>query len=432
MFKTDNVDLIVIAYNNHVNRQEGFIMELGKTLERRIKDLSSIGNDPTGGMTRLLYTDSWLEAQKYVEQETKVFGAETYFDEIGNLFAHIKGSELPGETIMSGSHIDTVVNGGTLDGQFGVVAAMTAIEYLVDNYGQPKRSLEIISMAEEEGSRFPTVFWGSKNFTGQARKEDVQNIADAKGAKFIDEMHRQGFDFKTKQTQRKDIEAFVEIHIEQGNVLENENLQVGIVNSIVGQRRYNVTLTGQANHAGTTPMSYRHDAVYCFSKIASEAIERANEVGDPLVLTFGKVIPKPNTVNVVPGEVEFTIDCRHTDAMFLKKFTTELEERMTEIAGNLGMTIAIDLWMDEAPVPMSQGIVETIEQQAKAGNYQYKVMHSGAGHDSQIIAPLYKTAMIFVPSIGGISHNPAEATDFKDLVEGVKLLADTLYQLAYK
>ncbi|MHC5268559.1 allantoate deiminase [Enterococcus sp. LJL98] len=407
-------------------------MEIAKTFERRDTELSAIGSDPTGGLTRLLYTDVWKAGQEYVKAEMESFGMVTCYDEIGNLYGRLAGTEKPEETILSGSHIDTVVNGGHLDGQYGILAAMTAMEYLVATHGQPKRSMEVISMAEEEGSRFPTVFWGSKNFMGEAQNEEVAEITDAKGLKFVDEMRRQGFDFKAEQTRREDIKAFVEIHIEQGNVLENEALQIGIVNNIVGQRRYAVTLKGQANHAGTTPMGYRHDAVYGFAKICSEAIDRAVAFGDPLVLTFGQVIPKPNTVNVVPGEVEFSIDCRHTDAEILADFTKDLEARMEAIAKAHGLTIEIDRWMDEAPVPMATEIVEVIEKKAKEGNYKYKVMHSGAGHDSQIIAPHYPSAMIFVPSIGGISHNPAEATKMEDLIEGIKMLADTFYELAYK
>lgn len=406
-------------------------MELEQTFKRRDTELSAIGSDPTGGLTRLLYTDVWKAGQEYVKAEMETFGMATHYDGIGNLYGRIEGTEAPEETILSGSHIDTVVNGGHLDGQYGILAAVTAMEYLVATHGQPKRSMEVISMAEEEGSRFPTVFWGSKNLMGEAQNDDVKDIADAQGIKFVDEMRRQGFDFIDEQKRREDIKAFIEIHIEQGNVLEKEELQIGIVNNIVGQRRYAVTLKGQANHAGTTPMGYRHDAVYGFSKICSEAIDRAVAFGDPLVLTFGKVIPKPNTVNVVPGEVEFSIDCRHTDANLLAEFTTALEMRMEEIAKEHGLTIEIDRWMDEAPVPMDQTIVEMMEKKAKAGNYKYKVMHSGAGHDSQIIAPHYPSAMIFVPSIGGISHNPAEATEMEDLIEGVKMLADTLYELAY-
>lgn len=287
-------------------------------------------------------------------------------------------------------------------------------------------------MAEEEGSRFPTVFWGSKNFVGIADNDEVKDIADAEGESFVAEMQRQGFNFKPAQTRRDDIKAFVEEHIEQGNILEMEHKQIGVVTSIAGQRRYDITLKGEANHAGTTPLGYRHDAVYGMSKMISKALDKAHEIGDPLVLTFGKVVPKPNTVNVVPGEVLFTMDCRHTDADFLVQFSTEIEDMMKEIAQEMGLEINIDLWMDEVPVPMDKNIVATVEQKAQDGNYNYRVMHSGAGHDSQIIAPVYPTAMIFVPSINGISHNPAEATNFEDLVVGVKLLADTLYELAYK
>ncbi|MDT2660287.1 allantoate deiminase [Enterococcus hulanensis] len=408
-------------------------MTLEKRLDNNIKALSQIGSDPTGGMTRLLYSDSWLEAQKFVEGTMQEIGLETSYDEIGNLFGRVTGTKYPEETILSGSHIDTVVNGGTLDGQFGVMAAYLAVQQLLETYGKPLRSLEVISMAEEEGSRFPTVFWGSKNFVCEASREQVEDIADSEGLKFVDEMRRQGFDFAEEaKTRRDDIKAFVEIHIEQGNVLENEKLQIGVVNNIAGQKRYTFVLRGEANHAGTTPMGYRRDAVYGFSKICSGIIDRAFAEGDPLVVTFGKVEPKPNTVNVVPGEVLFTMDCRHTDANELNRFTKEAEAYMKEVASELGLTLDIDLWMDETPVPMNESVVEVVEKAAKTKEMKYKVMHSGAGHDSQVIAPHYPTAMIFVPSIKGISHNPAEATDLADLVAGVEVLTQALYELAYK
>ncbi|WP_137662769.1 allantoate deiminase [Enterococcus hulanensis] len=408
-------------------------MTLEKRLDNNIKALSQIGSDPTGGMTRLLYSDSWLEAQKFVEGTMQEIGLETSYDEIGNLFGRVTGTKYPEETILSGSHIDTVVNGGTLDGQFGVMAAYLAVQQLLETYGKPLRSLEVISMAEEEGSRFPTVFWGSKNFVCEASREQVEDIADSEGLKFVDEMRRQGFDFaKEAKTRRDDIKAFVEIHIEQGNVLENEKLQISVVNNIAGQKRYTFVLRGEANHAGTTPMGYRRDAVYGFSKICSGIIDRAFAEGDPLVVTFGKVEPKPNTVNVVPGEVLFTMDCRHTDANELNRFTKEAEAYMKEVASELGLTLEIDLWMDETPVPMNESVVEVVEKAAKTKEMKYKVMHSGAGHDSQVIAPHYPTAMIFVPSIKGISHNPAEATDLADLVAGVEVLTQALYELAYK
>lgn len=408
-------------------------MELKKVLKENIDALSSIGSDPTGGMTRLLYSDSWLEAQKYVQNQLEEEGLTSNFDEVGNLFGRVEGTKYPEETIMTGSHIDTVVNGGTLDGQFGVISSYLAVRYLLETYGKPLRSLEVISMAEEEGSRFPTVFWGSKNFINEAKRSDVEEIVDSSGVKFVDEIHRHGFDFRDEtKSLRNDIRSFVEIHIEQGSVLEKENLQIGVVNNIVGQRRYTVTLKGEANHAGTTPMNYRKDAVYGFAKISSKTLDHAYEVGDPLVATFGKVDPKPNTVNVVPGEVSFTFDCRHTDEKELQEFTTEFETLVKDVARELGLEADINLWMDETPIPMDQKVVDKIKEAAEKEDVNYKVMHSGAGHDSQVIAPYYPTAMLFVPSIDGISHSPAESTDLDDLVVGVQVLARALFELAYK
>lgn len=250
--------------------------------------------------------------------------------------------------------------------------------------------------------------------------------------KFVDAMRNAGFDFKDEEeTLRTDIKAFLEIHIEQGNVLELENKSVGVVTSIVGQKRYTMILKGQANHAGTTPMKYRKDAIYGFSKICSQSIDKARLVGEPLVLTFGKVEPKPNTVNVVPGEVLFTMDCRHTDQNVLNDFTAEIEEDMHQIADELGLELTVDLWMDETPIPMDKKMIEVIKNVAEKEGINYRMMHSGAGHDSQIIAPQIPTGMIFVPSIDGISHNPAEETKLEDLVEGVKTMALALYELAY-
>ena len=403
-----------------------------KEIDGVVEWLSSFGKDPKGGVTRTLYTDEWLDAQNALKEKLEKIGLKTNFDEIGNLFGRIKGTEFPDEVIATGSHIDTVTNGGKLDGAFGIIAGMIAIKNLIEKHGAPKRSLELISMAEEEGSRFPYAFWGSKNIFGLANQEDVIDAKDIDGKKFVDEMRRCGFDFRKDNTPKDDLKAFLEIHIEQGNFLEMENKSVGVVTSIVGQRRYGIKLKGQANHAGTTLMKYRKDTIEAFARIVTSSLEKAKKKGDPLVLTFGKVDVTPNTVNVVPGETAFTIDCRHTDRDVLKDFTKEIEEDMRNICKDMGIEIEIDMWMDEPPVPMDEEIISIIEKASKDNNLNYKVMHSGAGHDSQIFAPRVATGMIFVPSINGISHNPAENTEVKDLAEGILALQSALYELAYK
>ena len=396
-----------------------------------VKWISSFGGLEQGGTTRLLYTEQWLTAQNAIKEKLSQIGMNTYFDDIGNLYGRFEGSKYKEQVIMSGSHVDTVVNGGKLDGQLGIIAAMLAMKYLKENYGQPLRTLELISMAEEEGSRFPYVFWGSKNVFAIANNDDVADIEDNNGIKFVDAMKNCGFKFNTQKA-RTNIKAFLELHIEQGGVLEREEKSIGVVTSIVGQRRYNIRLMGEANHAGTTPMSYRKDAIYAFSRICNESINKAIKVGDPLVLTFGHVEPKPNVVNVVPGEVMFTIDCRHTNQEELKSFTEEIEADMIRIAKELGLEIEINRWMDEAPIPMDDKLIKMLENICNQEKLSYRVMHSGAGHDSQIFAPRVPTAMLFVPSIKGISHNTAEDTKTEDLVEGIKALTYALYQLAYQ
>jgi len=209
------------------------------------------------------------------------------------------------------------------------------------------------------------------------------------------------------------------------------NQSLGIVTGIVGQKRFGVHLKGLANHAGTTPMGYRKDTVYGFSKMCASAIDKAKKLGDPLVLTIGKVIPRPNVPNVIAGELDFTIDCRHTNMDILSAFTEEIIHDMEKTAEELGLEMQTEMWLDDNPVPMDENIIKIITDVCKENNVNYRIMHSGAGHDSQIIAPRIPTGMIFVPSIGGISHNPAEDTKTEDLVEGIKILIGTLHKLAY-
>jgi len=400
-------------------------------IEETMGWLSSISDGDGPGTTRLLYSASWLRAQQELKARFETIGMQCRFDAIGNLYANMEGTETPEKTIATGSHVDTVVNGGKLDGQLGIFGGYLAVKKLLETFGKPKKSIQIISMAEEEGSRFPYVFWGSKNIFGLAKQEDVAGLRDANGISFLDAMHQCGFDFSTDYRERTDIEAFIELHIEQGNFLEEERITVGVVNSIVGQKRYNITLKGEANHAGTTLMRFRKDTVECMARIVVNSLDKAKDAGDPLVLTFGKIIPQPNTVNVVPGETLFTMDCRHTEADFLQKFTAGLETDMKKIAESMGISIKIENWMNEKPVSMDKKVVDVIESVCKNKKVNYKVMHSGAGHDSQIFAPRVPTGMIFVPSIKGISHNPAEDTKVEDLREGIKVLAYTLHKLAY-
>ena len=382
------------------------------------------GNDPSALQPVL------DRAQKALEEKMREIGMKVEYDAVGNLYGTVEGTEDPASVIATGSHVDTVVSGGGYDGQLGIIGGLMAIRALLRE-GKPKKSLRVISMAEEEGSRFPYTFWGSKNIFGIADKNDVVDIEDSDGIKFVDAMRAAGFDFLEGEPKFKDMDAFLELHIEQGNTLEKAELAVGVVNAIVGQKRYDINLKGEANHAGTTRMCYRRDTVEAMSRMIQSSIDMAKEEGDPLVLTFGHVTVVPNVVNVVPGEVTFSMDCRHTDQDALNEFTKKVEDNMRAIAENMNIEIDIDNWMDEPPVKMDDELVAMLEDVCKEQNLDYQVMHSGAGHDSQIIAPRVPTGMIFVPSVRGVSHNVEEYTKPEDIVQGVKALAEGLKRLAY-
>ncbi len=406
--------------------------ELGEVAIKTLNEIAVFGADPTGGETRFIYTDAWLKAQNLVKDKLEQSGFSTNFDEVGNLFGKIKGTKYPDETILTGSHIDTVRNGGIYDGQYGITASFMAINYLKEKYGEPLRNLEVVSFSEEEGSRFNYAFWGSDNLCKLAKKEIVINLEDEEGINFTDAMTQSGFNYRDETVPfRKDITGFLEIHIEQGKVLETDNIEIGVVRAIAGQHRFNIVLTGESNHAGTTPMRFRKDTVLTMSQMVNYIIETAHKYGDPLVATIGKILVEPNTVNVVPGKTLFTLDTRHTDLTTLNKFTTEIFDHLEVIATINKTTVKIDQWMDASPVPMSTKMVDTLENACKKLNYSYKVMHSGAGHDAMVLAPFVPTAMLFVPSVNGISHSPAELTEIEFLEKGIMVMAEALYQLVY-
>lgn len=415
-------------------KKELNLMDIRSSFESLDKKFTGFGGLNGGGITRLLYSDEWSNAVHELKHTLEKEGFEASFDSVGNLKGRIEGSKYPEETIMSGSHIDTVVEGGHLDGQFGVLAALVAMQSLKAEHGQPLRSLEVLALAEEEGSRFPYAFWGSKNFFNLANREDVNDIADGEGINFKAAMNNAGFDYRSEDNDYSYIKSFIEVHIEQGKVLETEKKAIGVVNGIVGQKRYTINLKGEANHAGTTPMGLRRDAVVAFSKIATELTDKARAIGDPLVITFGRVDPVPNTVNVVPGEVTFSIDCRHINQAALNDFAQTIDDCIKTVSEQEGVEYDINLWMDEAPTMMDESLVKVVEQAAEqvVGSNDSKIMPSGAGHDSQIFAKYIPTAMLFVPSINGVSHNVTEETDIEDLVKGIEVLKQVLYQLAYK
>ncbi|MWV46473.1 allantoate deiminase [Paenibacillus sp. HJL G12] len=400
--------------------------------EELIQWLGTIGSDSDGGVTRLLYTPSWKEAQEALAAKMESLGLQAYFDDAGNLCGRLQGTDADCSCILTGSHVDTVQRGGKYDGAYGIVAGITALSRLRERYGAPKKSIEVVAFCEEEGSRFPYNYWGSTFMTGAATYQDIEQARDQKGIPFMTAMEEAGFGPGTHgRGLREDIETFIELHVEQGAILEQEQQSIGIVEQIVGLQRYTVRVQGEANHAGTTPMVYRKDAIRTASEMVIAIMNKTEEMGAPLVATVGQMELIPNTPNVIPGQVNFTIDVRHPDGSVLDGACQQLVDTVRSIATQQGREVGIERWMNVAPIAMDSALTDAIEDICQQQELSYRRMPSGAGHDAQIFASYCRTAMVFVPSRGGISHSPLEYTEPQQLEDGVRVLTDLLYKLAY-
>ena len=398
-------------------------MGIDRTLiERRLDELYAIGAEPDGGAYRPLYGPAWATAVERVERWLKDAGLKTRRDAVGNLWGRVEGTD-KGKSIVTGSHIDTVRRGGRLDGALGIVAGLTAVEALLKEKGKPRCTLEVVAICEEEGSRFRTNFWGSTAITGSI-DQVPHDIAAA--------MRERGLDpQKVASAARDDIDTFVELHIEQGAVLESANRPLAIVSAIVGTAHLEVTVTGRPDHAGTTPMDMRRDALAGAAAMVQAVESIARSLGQPAVATVGKLAVEPDQINVVPGRVVFTMDLRHTELSGRRA----LEERIRSVCDTIGaerrLGLAMRTLQDKPPVAMHPEVRALLARAAQDCGVQATEMVSGAGHDAQILAARCKVGMLFVPSIGGRSHCPEEATNPEHLRLGTEVLARSLELLAY-
>ncbi|MDR7001417.1 Zn-dependent hydrolase [Neobacillus niacini] len=395
--------------------------------------LSSYGTVPGGGVTRTLYSKPWKEAQQALKEWMEDLGLQTSYDPIGNLFGRLASEDSMAPTILVGSHIDTVLSGGKYDGAYGILAGILALKHLKKHHGHPKVNLEVVSLCEEEGSRFPIACWGSGMMTGIYCIQDINGLRDSEGICFEQAMIEAGIGIVEQPHKvRSDISAFVELHIEQGPSLEILQKSIGIVQSIVGQKRFRITVKGEPNHAGTTLMKWRKDSLLGAVTMIHDLHGLTKEYDEDLVTTVGQLFVEPNVPNVIPGQVEFTVDARHPVNSVLSIFCEQFKRRFLEIAQKLGLEIGMEMWHDVQPVQMDAQLQHMVQTICMSSNISYHVMNSGAGHDSQFFARMCPSALVFVPSQGGISHSPSEYTTNHDLETGLSVLIQLLHRLAYK
>ncbi len=401
-------------------------------VERYVMQLGAFGAYGPTGVWRTVYSPEWVGATKQYAAWCEEAGLAVRHDSVGNVWGILKGTQ-PGKSIVSGSHIDTQRPGGRYDGALGALAALIALKALKAQFGWPKRTLEAIAFCEEEGSRFPaTNFWGSRAITGGIKPGTAEALKGYAEETMADAMRAVGLDpARIPETRREDIDTFLELHVEQGPILEQAGLPVAVVDAITGIRHYRITLSGMQNHAGAFPMDLRKDPMAGFAEIASGVIDTAHRMGRPAVTTVGRVLVEPNYPAVVPGKVIFTVDARHPDPAARATLYQRHEAFMTEVAVRRGLKIEIEVLLDHKPCLSDPALVKALQQAAGVQGIPYMTMPSGAGHDAQQMAHIAKVAMVFVRSKDGRSHTIEEFSSVEDIVAGIKVLAAGMHALAY-
>ena len=401
----------------------------GERLLERIAELAQIGEiEGTKGCSRLAFTDADREGRDLVVTWMRDLGLTVTIDAVGNVVASSNPDGASG-AVMAGSHIDTVGTGGRYDGNLGVLAGLEVIEATLAADIELARPLAVAFFSNEEGSRYAPDMMGSLAYVGGKSVEAVLQVEGSDGTVDGEELDRIGYR-GSSPCPGVTPHAFVELHIEQGPVLDKENIQIGIVEGVQGISWTELTLIGQANHAGTTPMSLRRDPMRAAAEVVVAARSIASEIGGSQVATVGSLHLHPNLVNVVPASATMTVDLRNTDEASLQLAEEQLRLGVAAIAEDEDVTVESRSLARFEPVEFDGRVVEQIEQLAEQTGLSTKRMPSGAGHDAQMMARICPTGMIFVPSLDGISHNPAEHTDEKDLIAGAQLLSDTMLALS--
>ncbi|MEM9459202.1 MAG: Zn-dependent hydrolase [Myxococcota bacterium] len=395
-------------------------------LMARIDALGRVGALPGGGVCRLALTDEEREGRDLVRGLMEQLELTVTVDPVGNLVGTWPGTE-PGPPVMMGSHIDTVRTGGLYDGALGVLAGLEVIEALQRAGARPRRSLAVAAFTNEEGARFAPDMMGSLVFVGDLSVEHARATVGIDGTTVGAELDRIGYAGTDAPTP---VHAFVELHIEQGPVLEQEGITIGVVDSVQGIRWTEVTVTGVSNHAGTTPMRLRHDAGYVAGSMVHFVRQLAREIGGDQVATVGSLRLAPDLVNVIPNEAVFTLDLRNTDEIALDRAEARALAHLQALAVDEGVQVEHRALARFEPVRFDAGLVDQVEAAARAEGLSTRRLPSGAGHDAQILARICPAAMIFVPSVGGISHNVNEHTEPEHLEAGANVLLRVVSALA--
>jgi len=397
-------------------------------LEQSIDELGRIGATPRGGLTRLALTDDDKRGRDLMVRWMREAGLRVTVDQMGNIFGERAGRE-PLPPVMMGSHVDSVPTGGKYDGQLGVLCGLETIRAL-DTHGiRTRHPVTLAIFTNEEGARFQPAMIASGVMAGKIALEDAYNARDKDGMRLVDELERIGY-LGAEPCVPRPFRAYLELHIEQGPLLEEEGLSVGVVDGIVAISWSRLTLHGVQDHAGPTPMRIRHDALVAAAEVITGARTIATELGGDLVTTVGNLVVHPNIVNAIPGRVTLSIDMRDPRDETLDVARRCLDAVVKAACEREGVRAELEHYWRVPYTPFAPDVVAAVERAAKAAGARYRHILSGAGHDAQYMAAIGPTGMIFVPSRGGRSHCEEEFTPMDDIEHGATTLFLAVVDLA--
>lgn len=396
-------------------------------LMQDIEALSQIGRQASGGISRLAFSPADRKARSWLAQKITDAGLALHMDAAGNIFGRLSGQ---GPAVISGSHLDTIPNGGKLDGALGVLTALECCRVIKEKQLQIQSPLEVVAFSDEED--YYLGFLGSSAFTGQLDMQAAQRACNPDGQPLAKAMAQCGLDIEKAAEARRnpeEIKAFIELHIEQGPILEAADASVGVVHTAMGNYRYGIKLTGVANHAGS-PMPGRQDSCLGAVHLIETIRDYQNQLKPETHLTVGIFDVQPGLDNVIPGETYFSVDVRDKEPGVLQNLKSYVAESAQEIAAQYRLKARIDPILKVDPLPFSPAILATIQHAADELGVKWQPIASGAGHDAQIVGQVAPAAMIFVPSAGGRSHCPEEYTRTEDIERGANVLLNALLRLA--
>ena len=405
--------------------------------ERLVKDFEAMAQltAPGEGINRLAFTDADWAGRQYIIDRMTDAGLTVETDDFGNVIGYKSGKnpELP--VVMMGSHTDSVPNGGNYDGVVGVLSAIEVIRSITDDGYEHDHTIAVVSFMCEESGRFGNATLGSKAMRGELTLQDLHRLVDKQGISLYEALKDRNLNPDGIETMayKRPVKSFTEIHIEQGKVLEHEQKTIGIVTGIAAPERFYVTIRGNADHSGATPMNLRHDALCGASKIILGIEEIASMQEEPPVVgTVGVVEVTPGAMNVIPGAVKLGVDIRSISKVARNSVVTLVKEFIDITAEKRGLSYTIETIAQDHPVEMHPAMIREIEEAVKSVGVEYMTMPSGAGHDAMHWAEAVPTGMIFIPCRDGISHNPAEFAEMDDIVTGAEVLDKVLRKLSLK